>query len=434
MLIFFKCSFGHYLVLLLLATLFTLAVRIKAGGWWKNTIIYRLLRLLSKPMRWLGRSLVAVVKGIPLIWKVVLLYIGVTGINLILSIAIAMEMNYGAYVLPWVILFILFNMAVLLGLCLLALGMHKLKDAGDSLAAGEFHHQVDPRWLHGEFKQHAVNLSSIGEGMSAAVEERLRSERLKTELITNVSHDIKTPLTSIINYVDLLEKQGLEGEAAEYLAVLSRQANRLRKLTEDLVEASKASTGNLSVELVASNLSELVRQAAGEYAERLEAANLEMVLTLPEDSPYALADGRHLWRIMDNLLGNVCKYAQPGTRVYIEVFRQDGWAAVVVKNISKGRLGIDAEELMERFVRGDSSRSGVVEGSGLGLSIARSLAELQGGHFRLEVDGDLFKAIVWLIETEQPAPVAECAQEPSELTDFPSPGYEENPGELEKQL
>jgi signal transduction histidine kinase len=227
--------------------------------------------------------------------------------------------------------------------------------------------------------------------MALAVDRQMKSERLKTELITNVSHDIKTPLTSIINYVDLLSRQELEGQSAEYLAVLDRQAKRLKKLTEDLVEASKASTGNLSVTLERTDVCELVRQAVGEYEERLEAGRLEVVIPPPEQATFVLADGRLLWRVMDNLLSNAVKYAQPDTRVYIDVTdREPGTVTVIVKNISRNRLNVDADELMERFVRGESSRT--TEGSGLGLNIARSLVELQKGAFILYVDGDLFKA------------------------------------------
>jgi signal transduction histidine kinase len=190
--------------------------------------------------------------------------------------------------------------------------------------------------------------------------------------------------------VDLLKKESLEGKSGEYLEVLDRQSRRLQKLTEDLVEASKASTGNLSVELRRTDVCELLRQAAGEYAERLEAGGLEAVLSAPQEGLFVMADGRLLWRVLDNLLGNACKYSLPGTRVYIDVERQADETVITVKNISRSRLNVDADELMERFVRGESSRT--TEGSGLGLNIARSLAELQKGTFRLAVDGDLFKA------------------------------------------
>ena len=217
---------------------------------------------------------------------------------------------------------------------------------------------------------------------------------MKTELITNVSHDIKTPLTSIINYVDLLQKSPAPEEQAEYLAVLDRQAKRLKKLTEDLVEASKASTGNLPVHLAPTNLKEIIDQAIGEYEDRLTAAGLEPVIVLPQEGLSVLADGRLLWRVLDNLLNNACKYAQSGTRLYVEAAPQGDRAFLSMKNISRQQLNLSPDELMERFVRGDSSRN--TEGSGLGLNIAKSLVELQQGKFTLAIDGDLFKAVISL--------------------------------------
>ena len=218
----------------------------------------------------------------------------------------------------------------------------------------------------------------------------MKSERLKTELITNVSHDIKTPLTSIVNYVDLLKKEDLPERAREYLAVLDRQSSRLKKLTEDLVEASKASTGNMSVSLQPLVVNEIILQAVGEYDEKLTAGKLEVIVSTFEGNLTAMADSRLLWRVLDNLLSNVCKYAMAGSRVYIDLGRNEGRVVLSMKNVSRDRLNISPDELMERFVRGDASRH--TEGSGLGLNIARSLMELMGGTFSIAVDGDLFKA------------------------------------------
>ena len=238
-------------------------------------------------------------------------------------------------------------------------------------------------------KEHAENLGAVSLGMTRAVNERMKSERFKTELITNVSHDLKTPLTSIVSYVDLLKKEPIENEKArEYIEVLDRQSQRLKKLTTDLVDASKASSGVLSVNREPVDLSELVRQSAGEYAERFALSELTPILSLPE-SAVVTADGRLLWRVLDNLLSNVTKYAQPGTRLYMDVTETPSGTELALKNISRQALNIPAEELMERFVRGDASRS--TEGSGLGLSIARSLMERMGGELRLTLDGDLFK-------------------------------------------
>ena len=271
--------------------------------------------------------------------------------------------------------------------------MKKLLKAGEELSLGNLDYRVDTAKMRGPLKEHGEQLNRIGEGMNKAVNERMKSEHFRTELITNVSHDIKTPLTSIINYVDLLEKEEIDNEKArEYLEVLSRQSARLKKLIDDLMEASKASTGNLNVNLERCELGVLIDQCAGEYAEKLKAAGLELVVTKPEEPVTIMADGRHMWRVFDNLLNNVCKYAMAGTRVYINLDKEAGRATVTFRNISAQQLNISGEELLERFVRGDSSRN--TEGSGLGLSIARSLTQLQKGELELTVDGDLFKVVL----------------------------------------
>ena len=255
--------------------------------------------------------------------------------------------------------------------------------------------QIDTARMYPDLKQHAEQLNDLGASINQAVDERLKSEHFKAELITNVSHDLKTPLTSIINYVDLLKKEPIDNpKAREYIEVLDRKSQRLKKLTEDLVEASKASTGNLTVSWERLDLCQLTDQALGEYSERLEAQGLTVVRSLPEEPVWVEADGRHLWRVLENLLSNCAKYALAGTRVYIDLHRDGDWAVLSVKNISRDALDIPAERLMERFVQGDESRN--ASGSGLGLSIAQSLTELQRGQFKISIDGDLFKAIVTL--------------------------------------
>ncbi|MDY4105893.1 MAG: histidine kinase dimerization/phospho-acceptor domain-containing protein, partial [Oscillospiraceae bacterium] len=288
--------------------------------------------------------------------------------------------------------------AILLSVCA---DMKKLQAAARAIADGDLDYRVDTSRMRLDFKACGEDLNRIGDGLTVAVEDRLKSERMKTELITNVSHDLKTPLTSIVSYVDLLKKEELPEKAAEYVEVLDRQSARLKKLTEDLVEASKASTGNLHVALESVDLGEFLEQAQAEYAARILSAELEVVAQPPAGPLLARSDGRYLWRIMDNLLGNACKYAMSGTRVYLAAERREDRAVLSVKNISRERLNISADELMERFVRGDSSRN--TEGSGLGLSIAQSLAALMGGKLELTVDGDLFKAEVFL-------PLAEAAE------------------------
>ena len=273
------------------------------------------------------------------------------------------------------------------------LQMNRLQEGSKTLAQGDLTGKIDTSKMYWEFKQHGDNLNAIGDGMNVAVGERMKSERFKTELITNVSHDIKTPLTSIINYVDLLGKEQLDNpKAQEYLDVLSRQSARLKKLIEDLIEASKASTGNLKVAMEVCDAQVTLVQTIGEYEEKLAKSQVTLQIREPEEQILIHADSRHLWRVFDNLMNNICKYAQPGTRAYVNLERIGKTACITFRNISREPLNTTSEELMERFVRGDSSRS--MEGNGLGLSIARSLTELMGGTLQLTVDGDLFKVVL----------------------------------------
>lgn len=379
-----------------LAFLLSLATRVKAGGgiWWRNTAICWALKLCWRAVRWcwglvkrLCGWLWYMTTKISIVWRTALIVL----IVLVANFCIAISISYSDFALfCWLLLMA----AVFLLACFGAWQMKSLKAAGEKLAAGEFEYKIDTKHMYWEFKHHAENLNSIGDGMAAAVEQRMKSERLKTELITNVSHDIKTPLTSIINYVDLLERPHTPEEGAEYLEVLERQSKRLKKLTEDLVEASKASTGNMSVTLAPTSTLEIINQSLAEYGQRMEAGKLSVLINVPEPAPAVRADGRLLWRVMDNLFNNVVKYAMPETRVYVDVRTSEGNAVISVKNISRAALNVSAEELMERFVRGDTSRS--TEGSGLGLSIAKSLTELQHGQFNISTDGDLFKAEITL--------------------------------------
>jgi len=267
----------------------------------------------------------------------------------------------------------------------------QLKQTVGRISAGGEFRQENTRCIPRSWREVSGNLESIGNAMKRAVYEQTRSERLRSELITNVSHDIKTPLTSIISYVDLLKKEpSPPGRYGEYLAVLDRQSQRLKKLIEDLLEASKASSGNVAVSLIPCQLGIFLPQIAGEFEERLAQKNITAVLNIPEQPAVIMADGRHLWRVFDNLLGNIVKYGMPGTRAYLTLQTDARNAVVSVTNVSKQMLNIDGSELTERFVRGDISRS--TEGSGLGLSIARSLTEIQGGKLDIVIDGDLFKA------------------------------------------
>lgn len=380
--------------MLALAFVLSFVTRIKAGGWWRNTILWRALALLRRLFarawalaRRMGQAVLRAVRAVPLAWRACLITAGL----LIALFLLGLESSYEGFC---AFLYFLLSLMILGAVALAAMQLRQLQRGGAALAEGRFETKLDTKHLFWDFRRHAEHLNAIGDGMARAVEQRMRSERLKTELITNVSHDIKTPLTSIINYVDLLQKAHTREEEAKYLEVLERHTARLKKLTEDLVEASKASTGNLSVTLAPVNLAEALDQALGEYRERLAAGQLELVVSYAPRETMVRADGRLLWRALDNLLNNVCKYALSGTRVYVTSVAADGNTLVSVKNISREPLNVSADELMERFVRGDASRS--TEGSGLGLNIARSLMELQGGSLRLTVDGDLFKAEITL--------------------------------------
>jgi len=365
----------------------SLAVRVKCGTLWKNNLLAHCWRWLVKACKALWHFAVRGLKALPMLWR----WAAILGAMMLLEfLCVAGE---GAPLLFLLHLFVLCP-AVLY----LIWQMRKLRLAAKEIASGNLNTSVDTKGMFLELREHAEDLNAIRDGVNAAVEERMKSERFRTELITNVSHDIKTPLTSIVSYVDLLEKEELGNETAKgYVEVLSRQAARLKKLIEDLMDASKASTGALTVNWETLELGVLLDQAAGEYRERMEKAGLELLVTKPERPVNVRGDGRHMWRIFDNLLNNIVKYAQPGTRVYLDLAAKDGRAEITFRNISRSRLNVSGEELAERFVRGDASRSS--EGSGLGLSIAMSLAKLQKGELRIAVDGDLFKATLLFDET-----------------------------------
>ncbi|MBQ5987821.1 MAG: sensor histidine kinase, partial [Clostridia bacterium] len=338
--------------------------------------------LLWRFIKWLGRGIAYAVKNIPLYWRTALVWGGL-GFLVLLALLTA-----GSDRLLW--LWLLAEIVLTPLVVLFTIGLRRLEKGGEELAKGNLDYRIPTRHLLPALRKHAENLNSITDGMQRAVHEQMKSERMKTELITNVSHDIKTPLTSIISYVKLLERDGLQSEnAPQYLEVLDRQSARLKKLTDDLVEASKASSGAMQVNLERTDLHLLLAQVMGEYAEKLTAARLTPVLCLASEKPFVTADGRLLWRVFDNVFSNLCKYAQPETRVYIETARTAKSVTVSIKNISREPLNISGDELMERFVRGDASRN--TEGSGLGLSIAQSLMALQNGSVAIDIDGDLFK-------------------------------------------
>ena len=332
------------------------------------------------------KFLLTIFNNLKVVWKVSIIFIAITLFEILISV-LADELEY------YVLLSILEKVFTFPLIVLFCIFIQRIKECGGKLANGLTESKVNTEYMFWDFKEHADNLNSIGNGISMAVEEKLKSERFKTELITNVSHDIKTPLTSVINYVDLIKKEEpKEEKIKEYIAVLEHQSNRLKKLVEDLVEASKASSGNLPVNLLPCNAQIALEQAVGEYSEKFKANNLQLIVKKEEAPISILVDGRYLWRIFDNLLNNICKYALPNSRVYLSLIKRDNIAEFCFKNISKYELDISAEELTERFVRSDKSRS--TEGSGLGLSIAKSLTELQNGSFQIFADGDLFKVVI----------------------------------------
>lgn len=313
----------------------------------------------------------------------------IVSINIMIEILMIVTTDFiwsNFYLIIRPILWSLFLGSILLKLLL---DYKKILDGAKEITQGNLDKKIELNRTVPMLQELATTINSMGTGLERAVGESVKSERLKTELITNVSHDLKTPLTSIISYIDLLKGETIENETAkEYIEVLDERSHRLKQLVEDLVEASKAVTGNLNAELNVLSLDELVGQAIGEYTDRLKESNLTIVMNHVEET-WVLADGRHMWRIIENLLSNVCKYAMPGTRVYVEVGHNEQFGFCTVKNISREPLNIEASELTERFVRGDSSRT--TEGSGLGLAIAQSLANLQQGNLGISIDGDLFK-------------------------------------------
>ena len=362
-----------------LLTLCTISARLRAGKWWRNSIIYIVCRFVYRAVR-------GFVRALPIAWKGILVYAVVVLVN-----ALGMILAFGAGSFFVFLLTLVLDAAGLYFVIHTVRQLKTLQTAAQKLAAGDLTYTVDTEKMYPVLKEHGDDLNAVSVGMSRAVNERMKSERFKTELITNVSHDLKTPLTSIVSYVDLLKKEPIESEQAqEYIEVLDRQSQKLKKLTTDLVDASKASSGALPVNLEKIDLGELLRQSAGEYTEKFAAAAITPVLNVPEAETYVTADGRLLWRVLDNLLGNAVKYAQSGTRLYLELTPGETETVLTLKNISREPLNIPAEELMERFVRGDGSRH--TDGSGLGLSIANSLMELMGGKLMLTLDGDLFKA------------------------------------------
>ena len=357
--------------------------RIKAKIFWKNTIVYKCWAFLKRVIwgnitKFMGR--------LSANWRLSIYYFGFCIISVILFL-LAIDNGFCVFLLLvwgiWVFMKITDHLKQL----------KKIRDMINHIYDGKTDFLLNEEEFKGNLRNVAKYLNDIAGGFSNAIEENLKSERMKTELITNVSHDLKTPLTSIINYVDLLKAENIENEKAkEYIEVLDNKSQRLKKLTEDLVEASKASSGNIKLTMEKLKVKELIHQVTGEFEDKFEARKLETILSYPEENVFILADSRYLYRVLENIYSNIAKYAKEDTRVYVDIVKNNKKVLIAIKNISKEQLNISADELMQRFVRGDSSRN--TEGSGLGLSIAKSLTELQGGSFDIYLDGDLFKVVI----------------------------------------
>ncbi len=357
----------------------TIIKRIKSRTLFRNTITYRILR-------WIKSLITSMTRNANMTVKLILIFIAFGILNIIgFSLSISEPIGIFILIAIWVYAFAKMHQWLVRYI--------EIKNAINEIYMGNTEVHLDEKRYKGSLNSMAIQVNDIAGGLSNAIQEKLKSERLKTELITNVSHDIKTPLTSIINYVDLLKKEKMPNEQAEeYLNILDNKSQRLKRLTEDLVEASKASSGNIKLNIEKLNVNELLKQVSGEFEDKFKSRNLEEVMSLPEKNVYINADSRYMYRILENMYSNISKYAMDNTRVYIDVIPNNNRITIQMKNISKEKLNISTEELMQRFVRGDSARN--TEGSGLGLSIVTSLTTLQGGTFNIYLDGDLYKVII----------------------------------------
>lgn len=348
----------------------SLVRRIKAKSMWKGSLLCAVISFGRRVMEaWsvTARAGVILLAFLFILWLAILAH---TGATVILALAASIAAAW----------FVLSS----------AMAKSRIRKGIEEIASGNLEHRIELNGLRGADKELAEKVNDIGSGLNRAVDEAMRNERLKTDLITNVSHDIKTPLTSIINYVDILKRSNIADEKIRgYLDILEAKAQRLKTLTEDVVEASKVSSGNITLEYMDMDLRELIQQTEGELAEKFAARRLTVVLNMPEEPAVIHVDGRRMWRVLENIFGNAAKYAMPGTRVYADLTLNDSQVMFSLKNVSEQQLNFSADELTERFIRGDISRS--TEGSGLGLSIAKSLTTMQGGEFELYLDGDLFR-------------------------------------------
>ena len=378
---------GTYTMAWFLIGYLSLVRRIKAGTLWKNSLIRKVLKWIGKCSGKLSDFARAFSRNTAEKIKVLL----VGGAFLFLQFLIIGCGFTGAGV--FLIILLIVDAAAVIFIIRKADGLDLIMDGLKKISDGELQYKIKTDTLTGKQKVMAEYINNIGSGLDAAVENSLKKERMQTELITNVSHDLKTPLTSIINYVDLMKRENpTDPKIQEYLRILDEKSQRLKVLTEDVVEASKASTGNIKLEMNDIDFVEMVQQVIGEFEEKFKEKNLTMMVHFTDEPSIIYADGQRMWRVLENVFGNVVKYAMEGTRVYAEISNRNKKVTFSLKNISAQPLNISADELTERFIRGDVARN--TEGSGLGLSIAKSLTELQGGEFKLYLDGDLFKVMI----------------------------------------
>ncbi len=381
---------GTYTMAWFLIGYLSLVRRIKAGTLWKNSLIRKVLKWIGKCSGKLADFVRAFSRNTAEKIKVLL----VGGAFLFLQFLIIGCIFGGAEVFLLALMAV--DVAAMIFVIRKADGLDLIMDGLKKISDGELQYKIKTDTLTGKQKVMAEYINNIGGGLDAAVENSLKKERMQTELITNVSHDLKTPLTSIINYVDLMKRENpTDPKIQEYLRILDEKSQRLKVLTEDVVEASKASTGNIKLEMNDIDFVEMVQQVIGEFEEKFQEKNLTMMVHFTDEPSIIYADGQRMWRVLENVFGNVVKYAMEGTRVYAEISNRNKKVTFSLKNISAQPLNISADELTERFIRGDVARN--TEGSGLGLSIAKSLTELQGGEFKLYLDGDLFKVMITFV-------------------------------------
>ena len=367
----------------------TIIKRIKSRTFWKTTLVGKIVIILLKPIHKFEKFMEEVRGTSKYFSNAITKFIVFVCVEVFLAFIVFILFNSSD---PFIFLLLEFILVAFFiqRMVKAIVNYDKIEKKLKEMYEGDNQTQLDKKDFLPVFNQSITYLNDISNGLENAIQDRMKSERLKTELITNVSHDIKTPLTSIINYVDLIKQENIQNEKVkEYIEILDNKSQRLKKLIEDLVEASKVSTGNVKLNLEKINIVELINQAVGEFEDKFESKGLDIVINSNENEIFIFADSRYMYRIIENLFSNISKYALQNSRVYIDIQKVDDKVYIKMKNISKDKLNIPAEELMQRFVRGDKSRT--TEGSGLGISIAQNLTEIQNGKFNLIIDGDLFK-------------------------------------------